>query len=197
MKQLKPREVKRFAKGHTEPGPEASLTPGHCSITPSCLWEPNMILFFKIAITFLSFYKGIQPLIEDLKTKTCENEINCKCSLQWKTRHNVCPLCHEHIIDPHNLLQDSTACGKHRLCSLISKASILQGTSPLPPYFLAVEWVLLHNYTDERRKCMWSSVYNVVPWQMLVPFPFALIEKHHQRSWKAILQWRLPSFKIN
>lgn len=176
MKHLKLREVKRFAKGHTELGPEASPTPGHCFVTPSCLWEPNMILFSKMAITLYSFYKGIQPSVENLKTNTCENEINCKCSLQWKTRDNVYPLCHGHIRDPHNLLRDSTARGKHKLCSLIGKASILQGAPPLPPYFLVVEWVLLHNYTDERRKCMRSSVYNVVPWQMLVPFPFALTE---------------------
>lgn len=40
---------------------------------------------------------------------------------------------------------------------------------------------------------MWRSMYS--PWQILVPFPFALTEKHHERSWKLVLQWQLPSFK--
>lgn len=33
-----------------------------------------MILVSKMAITFPSFYKGIQPLTENLKTNTCKNE---------------------------------------------------------------------------------------------------------------------------
>lgn len=49
-------------------------------------------------------------------------------NLQWKMRGNVCPLCHGHITDPHNLLRDSMVCGKHRLCGVIRKSSILQGS---------------------------------------------------------------------
>lgn len=41
-------------------------------------------------------------------------------------------------------------------------------------------------YADERGKCMWSSVYNMVSRQMLVPLP------RTQRSWEAVLQCQLP-----
>lgn len=128
---MRSREVKRFAQGRIELGPEASLTPGQCSSH-----YPILPLRAKLDLGVYDgshtslFCEGIQPLIENLETNTCENEINCKCSLQWKVRNNVCPvsLCHGHIIDPHNLLRDSTACGKHSLCSLICKASALQNT---------------------------------------------------------------------
>lgn len=67
-----------------------------------------------MAIMLHSSYRGIQPLIENLKTNTHENEMHCKWSLSWQVRGNACPLCHRHIADPRNML-------RHRLCHFMAR----------------------------------------------------------------------------
>lgn len=81
---------------------------------PPCRGQPNVVMISKVAITLHSFYEGIQPLIENLKTNTCENEINCKSSLQRKSRQNVHHSRCGYVAGPHSLLWGSTLCGKHR-----------------------------------------------------------------------------------
>lgn len=149
---------------------------------PPCWREPNVVLISKMAITLRSFYEGIQPVIENLKTNTCDNEINLKSSLQRKIRWSMHHSCCGYTTGPHSLLWPAQCVGNSFVVGWARFHCYWALNLTPHPHFLLVEWVRLHCCMDQRGKC--DTVYNVDPGQMLVPFPFALTENTIRGAWR-------------
>lgn len=165
---------------------------------PSCRGQPNVVMISKMAITLHSFYEGVQPLIENLKTSTRENEINCKSSLQRKIRPNMHHPCCGYIAGPHSLLWGSTLYGKHRFVvgwARFHSYRALNLTPSHPPFPPCWVGSATPSSRGSRGK-LWHCV-QCQPWTNVGSFPLCFDRKHHQRCWKAVLQWQLPSFQRN
>lgn len=165
---------------------------------PSCRGQPNVVMISKMAITLHSFYEGVQPLIENLKTSTRENEINCKSSLQRKIGPNMHHPCCGYIAGPHSLLWGSTLYGKHRFVvgwARFHSYRALNLTPSHPPFPPCWVGSATPSSRGSRGK-LWHCV-QCQPWTNVGSFPLCFDRKHHQRCWKAVLQWQLPSFQRN
>lgn len=120
---------------------------------PPCWREPNVDLISKMAITLHSFYEGIQPVIENLKTNTRENEINLKSSLQRKIRRSMHHSCYGYTTGPHSLPRPAQCVGNSFVVGWARFHCYWALNLTPHPHFLLVEWVRLHCCMDQRGKC--------------------------------------------
>lgn len=141
----------------------------------SCLREPNMILISKMAITLHSFYKGIQPLIENLKTNAWKwNKLQKFFTAENKKKHASLVLWTHHRSPQSAARQHSV--WEAQALQLHKQGFNLTGHLTSSTLFPPPCWVGSATLLCGWKGKTWSSVYSVNPGQMLVPFPFAFTE---------------------